>query len=109
MKTFALKVIGQVHWENVSCTNAFKAISHLFFYEINCIQLYNEVLDPLEFLCRGDKYGFICILLHADIQLGQHHLMKMFDVFDCMVLASLSKIKCPWMCRFISGSSILFH
>jgi hypothetical protein len=25
---------------------------------------------------QGDEYGSICILLHADIQLDQHHLLK---------------------------------
>jgi hypothetical protein len=25
---------------------------------------------------QGDKYGTICILLHADIQLDEHHLLK---------------------------------
>ena len=44
---------------------------------------------------QGNKYGSICILLHADIQVDQHHLLKMLSFFHCMVLASLSKIKCP--------------
>jgi len=26
---------------------------------------------------RGDGYGSICILLHAEIQLDQHHRLKM--------------------------------
>jgi uncharacterized membrane protein YwaF len=45
---------------------------------------------------QGDKYGSICILLHADMQLDQHHLLKMlsfFLFFHCTVLASLLKIK----------------
>ena len=33
---------------------------------------------------QGDRYGSICILLHADIQLDQHHLLKMFSLFHCM-------------------------
>jgi hypothetical protein len=44
---------------------------------------------------QGDKYGFICILLHADIQLHYHHLLMMLSLFYYMVVASLSKIKCP--------------
>ena len=28
---------------------------------------------------QGDKYGSICILLHADIQLDQHQLFKMLS------------------------------
>jgi hypothetical protein len=30
---------------------------------------------------KGDKYGSICILLHADLQLNQHHLLKMLSFF----------------------------
>jgi hypothetical protein len=42
---------------------------------------------------QGDKNGSICILLHADHQLNQHHLLKMLSFFHWMVLAPLSKIK----------------
>ena len=42
---------------------------------------------------QGDKNGSICILLHADCQLNQHHLLKMLSFFHWMVLAPLSKIK----------------
>ena len=45
---------------------------------------------------QGDKYGSVYVLLHADIQLYQHNLLKMLSFFHCMVLASLSKIKCPY-------------
>jgi hypothetical protein len=34
-------------------------------------------------------------LLPADIQLEQQHLLKMFNFPHCIVLDSLSKIKCP--------------
>ena len=46
---------------------------------------------------QGDRYGSICILLHTDIQLEQHHLLKLFSFlffsffFSYMVLPSLSK------------------
>ena len=33
---------------------------------------------------RGDKYGSICILLHVDIQLDQHYLLKMLSFLHCM-------------------------
>jgi hypothetical protein len=42
---------------------------------------------------QGDKYRSIFILV--DYQLDQHHFLKMLSVFIYMVLASLSKIKCP--------------
>ena len=42
-------------------------------------------------LVHGDKYGSFFILLHADIQLNQNHLLKMLSFFHCMSLASLEK------------------
>jgi hypothetical protein len=36
----------------------------------------------LEFsFVKGDWYESICILLYADIQLDQHHLVKMLSFF----------------------------
>jgi hypothetical protein len=54
---------------------------------------------------QGDKYGSMCILLHEDIQLDRHNLLKMLSFFHCMVLTSLSKSSVH-RCEFISGSSI---
>jgi hypothetical protein len=42
---------------------------------------------------QEDKNGSIFILLHANHQLSQHHLLKMPSSFYCMVLAPLSKMK----------------
>ena len=53
-----------------------------------------------------DKYGSICILLHFDFQLFQHHLLKMLSFSHCIILASLSKLRCSYICGSISGSSI---
>ena len=58
---------------------------------------------------QHDKYGSICICLHADCQLDLHHLLKVLSFFHCMILVSLSKIKGPQVYGFILGSSILFH
>jgi hypothetical protein len=44
---------------------------------------------------QSDKYGSVFIILHVDIQLGHHHLLKMLFFPHCMVLAYLLKIKCP--------------
>ena len=43
---------------------------------------------------HGDKYGSSLILLQVDIQLCQHHLLKMLSFFHCIPLAPLSKIRC---------------
>jgi hypothetical protein len=59
---------------------------------------------------QGDGNGFIYTLLHKDIQLDQLHLLKMlFFYIYCIILTSLSKIKCPWMCGFTSGSLTWLH
>jgi hypothetical protein len=42
-----------------------------------------------------------CILLHADIQLEQHHLLKMLSFFRTVwFVPSLSKINCPQICVY---------
>ena len=43
---------------------------------------------------HDDRYGSIYILLYVDIQLFQHHLLKMLSFFHYIILASLSKIRC---------------
>jgi hypothetical protein len=44
---------------------------------------------------QGEKNRLICILLHADLQLNQHHLFKMLSDFHWKVLALFPKIKWP--------------
>jgi hypothetical protein len=39
---------------------------------------------------QGDKNGSICIVLHDNRQLYQHHLLKMLSFFYWMVLAPLT-------------------
>ena len=47
---------------------------------------------------QGDKYTSLCILLHRDMQFEQHHLLKILHFFQCMVLASLSNVRCIDLC-----------
>lgn len=42
---------------------------------------------------HGNTYESICILLHVDIQLCEHHVLKPLSFLDCTFLASLSKIR----------------
>ena len=49
------------------------------------------------------------ILLHAAAQFSKHHLLKGLSFLHCILLPPLSKIRCPYVCGFISGLSILFH
>ena len=58
---------------------------------------------------HGDRYGSIFMLLQVDIQLCQNHLLKMLSFFHCIILASLSKIRCSQVCGLISRTLIQFH
>ena len=49
------------------------------------------------------------ILPHVAVLFSQHHVLKRLSFLHCMVLSHLSKIRCPEVCGFISGLSILFH
>ena len=49
------------------------------------------------------------VLLQVVDQLSQHHLLKRLSFLHCIFLPPLSKIRCPYVCEFISGLSILFH
>ena len=63
------------------------------------------------------EFIFVCgvrkcsnfILLHVAVQFSQHHLLKRLPFPHCIFLPPLSKIRCPEVCGFISGLSILFH
>ena len=43
------------------------------------------------------------ILLQVVDQFSQHHLLKRFSLIHCIFLPPLSKIRCPYVCGFISG------
>ena len=47
------------------------------------------------------------ILLYVAVQFSQHHLLKTLSFLHCIFLPPLSKIRCLYMCGFISGLSIL--
>ena len=49
------------------------------------------------------------ILLQVVDHFYQHHLLKRLSFLHCIFLPPLSKIRCPYVCGFISGLSILFH
>jgi hypothetical protein len=76
-----------------------EVLPHFLFYYFQFIWFYVEVLDPFGLeLLQGDKNGSIRILLYANCQLNQHHLLKMLfspppPLPHWMVLAPLSKIK----------------
>ena len=49
------------------------------------------------------------ILLRVAVQFSQNHLLKRLSLPHCIFLPPLSKIRCPQVCGFISGLSILFN
>ena len=60
------------------------------------------------FVCGVRKRSSF-ILLQVVNQFSQHHLLKRLSLLHCIFLPPLSKIRCPYVCGFISGLSILFH
>ena len=54
------------------------------------------------------KWSSFTVLQVVD-QFSQHHLLKRLSLLHCIFLPRLSKIRCPYVCGFISGLSILFH
>ena len=57
----------------------------------------------------GVRKCYSFILLQVVDQFSQHHLLKRLSLLHCIFLPLLSKIRCPYVCGFISGLSILFH
>jgi hypothetical protein len=55
--------------------------------------MWRSLIHSVLSFAQGDKNGSICIHLHDNHQLCQHHLLKMLSFFHWMVLAPLSKIK----------------
>ena len=49
------------------------------------------------------------IHLHVVVQFSQHHLLNRLLSLHCIFLPPLSKIRWPYVHRFISGHSILYH
>ena len=83
---------GRTGW---SCQPMNLRLFHTFSYIIFSISGFrwrSLIHLDLSFV-QGDKNGSICILLHADCELNQNHLLKMLSFFPWMVLVPLSKIK----------------
>jgi hypothetical protein len=81
--------------------SSFEAFPHFLFYNFQFFCLFvclfvclwrSLIHLDLSFV-QGHKNGSIHILLNANCQLSQHHLLKMLAFFHWMILAPLSKIK----------------
>jgi hypothetical protein len=70
-------------------------LTSLFHFELILVQVHK------------DRSSFCSV--HVDIQYSQQHFLKRLSFLHPMFFVSLSKISCEWLCRFISGSSILSH
>ena len=60
------------------------------------------------FVCGVWKWSSFILLQVVD-QFSQHHLLKRLSLLHYIFMPPLSKIRCPYVCGFISGLSILFH
>ena len=63
-------------------------------YLISGSVFYVEVFDPfgVNFM-QVSTYGFICILLHAEIEFDQHHLLKILSFFSSVYFWPLCQIQ----------------
>ena len=52
---------------------------------------------------------FNFLLLHVAVQFYQHYLLKRLSFLHCIFLPPLLRIRCPLVCGFISGLSMLLH
>ena len=75
----------------ISC-RLFPTFSSIWFKVVRLMLRSLIHLDAI--FVHGYRYGSTFILLQVDIQLCQHHLLKMLSFFHCIPLAPLSKIKC---------------
>ena len=49
------------------------------------------------------------ILLYLVVFIFSCHILKKLSFLHYILLPPLSKIRCPYVCRFISGLSVLLH
>ena len=54
---------------------------------------------------QADKYGSVCILLHADIQLNYHHLLKILSFLSLYTFDTFVKHQVSVVSAFISESN----
>jgi hypothetical protein len=78
------------HKPFVFCTGTFPlcpCVLYYLFYWFQYIWFYAKLLDShgIE-LAQGDKDELICILLNADHQLNQHHLLKMLVFLNYFII-----------------------
>ena len=75
--------IGGIFFQEYSpFAHVFQAIPHFLLYKFQCLWFYVQFLDRLRLEhCTGDENRSIYILLHANCQLSQHHLLKMLSSF----------------------------
>lgn len=80
----------------MSCAKASKSKPQFLFYQVQYMgfMLRSCIYLNLRFV-QGNKYGSSCNLLHVNIQIDSHHLLKMLWVVVVVVVC---------YCIFISGS-----
>ena len=82
-----------------------------FFHQcfiVSCLTFRSLIHFEFIFVCGVRKCSSFILLQVVD-QFSQHHLLKRLSLIHCIFLPPLLKIRCPQVCGFISGLSILFH
>ena len=75
-------------------------------YSVSCFMMSSSIHLDLSFT-KGNRYGSICIPLQLEIQIDQQNLLKVFSFHYYEFLSSVSKIRFPWVCGFITESDLI--
>ena len=84
-------------------------------FQFLCNQLYCLCFILIYFIhldlnfIQSDEYSSVLILQHAEIQIYQHHLLKMLSFIPCIIMASLPKRSyVPWYVGLLLCLQIYF-
>ena len=86
-----------------SCCDLYHMLSSKSFIVSDFILIFKFIF------LYGVMKCFNFFLLHVAVQFYQHYLLKRLSFLHCIFLPLLSRIRCPLVCGFISGFSMLLH
>jgi hypothetical protein len=72
------------------CIQGYSSTFYSIKFSVSGFMLRSLIHVDLSFV-QGDTCRSICVLLHANIQLDQHHLLKTHSFFHCTILAFYTK------------------
>ena len=100
LRAWAIGVLFRKFSPEPMCSKVFPTFSFNSF-SVSCL-MWRYLFHFHLIFEQGDKKGSIFILLHAECQLDQHHLLNRLAFFHWMLTAPLSKIRLPYFWIFYS-------